>query len=286
MPEQQSAPTTDVLAALSGPSTVETEMEILRSRTVAESVVTALGLQVSISEPNGTPQDSLFGRLEVASNARPGTYVVRRDSTAFSVTKPNGETVGSPYGMPLDLDGFSVEPLPLADTTKGAAQITLAVRPVSDAAEALRQGLRVSRPQANAGIVAVAWQSTDPVLAMEVVNGVAQAYIARRGSNQKETYTSAVQYLRTQSAAIGEQLRQAEDSLERYRRAHGLIDPDAQASDQIRRRADLQVRSEELQQQTNALYSLLRRAKQPAETAADWTEYASSPVRRSSCRTR
>src|SRR5512143_360496 len=144
MPEQQYAPTTDVLAALNGPSTIETEMEILRSRSVAEKAVQALGLQLTITEPVGVPRDSLFGVLRFASDARPGTYVVRRDTTAFSVTAPSGETVGSPYGMPLEVGGITLEPLPLTDST-GASQITLAVTALSDAAEAVRAGLRVNR---------------------------------------------------------------------------------------------------------------------------------------------
>src|SRR5512146_2886485 len=91
MPEQQNTPTTDVLAALSGPSTIETEMEILRSRSVAEGVVQSLDLQLTVTEPRGVPRNSLFGVLSVASDARPGTYLVRRDTTAFSVTAPGGE---------------------------------------------------------------------------------------------------------------------------------------------------------------------------------------------------
>src|SRR5512143_174015 len=278
MPEQQYAPTTDVLAALNGPSTIETEMEILRSRSVAEKAVQALGLQLTITEPVGVPRDSLFGVLRFASDARPGTYVVRRDTTAFSVTAPSGETMGSPYGIPLEVGGVTLEPLPLADSSAGAAQITLAVAGLSDAAEELRGGLRVTRPQDYAGIVAVAWQSTDPVLAMQVVNGVAEAYIQKRGETQRETYHAAAEFLRTQVDTIHAQLAQAEQVLEQYRRANGLIDPAAQASDQVRRATDLQVRSEELTQQSSILWSLIARTQQPAESAADWTAFVSSPV--------
>lgn len=278
MPEQQAAPTTDVLAALSGPSTVETEMQILASRTVAEAVVESLGLRATITEPRGMPRDSLFGALHVGSDAVAGTYVIRRDTTAFSVTTPRGETVGSAYGMPLAAAGVTVEPLPLADSTSGPAQITLAVAPATDAAEAVRAGLRVTRPQQNAGIVAVAYQSTDPVLAARIVNGVAQSYIDQRAATQKETYSAAVKFLSTLVGTIGDQLKVAEDSLEKFRRAHAMIDPTAQASAQVQRAADLRVQREELDQQRSALWSLIQRARQPAESAADWTAFAGSPV--------
>ncbi|HEY6110087.1 MAG TPA: Wzz/FepE/Etk N-terminal domain-containing protein, partial [Gemmatimonadales bacterium] len=276
MPEQQYAPTTDILSALNGPSTIETEMEIVRSRSVAEKVVQALGLQLTIIEPRGVPQQSLFGVLRFASDARPGTYVVRRDTTAFSVTAPSGETVGSPYGVPLEVGGVTLEPLPLADSSAGPAQITLSVAGLSDAAEGLRGGLRVTRPQDYAGIVAVAWQSTDPVLAMQVVNGVAEAYIQKRGESQRETYHAAAEFLRTQVDTIHAQLAQAEQALQQFQRATGLVDPATQATDQVRRAADLRVRSEELTQQSSILWNLIARTKQPAESAADWTVFAGS----------
>src|SRR5512144_526612 len=69
MPEQQYSQTTDMFAALNRPSTLETEMEIVRSRSVAEKVVQALGLQLTIIEPRGVPQKSLFGVLRFASDA-------------------------------------------------------------------------------------------------------------------------------------------------------------------------------------------------------------------------
>lgn len=278
MPEQQYAPTTDVLTALSGPSTVETEMEILRSRSVAEKAVQALGLQLTITEPRGVPRDTLFGVLRFAGDARPGTYVVHRDTTAFTVTRPGGETVGSSYGMPLEVDGVTLEPRPLADSSAGPARITLTVAGLSDAAEELRGGLSVTRPQDYAGIVAVSWRSTDPVLAMQVVNGVANAYIEKRGETQRETYHAAVEFLKTQVDTIHEQLAGAEQALEQYRRANGLIDPTAQASDQVRRAADLRVRSEELTQQSSVLWSLIGRTQQPLDSAADWTAFVGSSV--------
>ena len=78
--EQQSPlATTDVLAAMSAPSTIETEMEIIRSRSVAEDVVDTLGLRVRIVEPKGELTHNLFSLLRVAREAPPGSYVVERD---------------------------------------------------------------------------------------------------------------------------------------------------------------------------------------------------------------
>jgi len=268
--DQKAAPPTDVFAALSGPSTIETEMEILRSRSIAADVVDSLGLRATIVEPKGEPRGNLFGILRLARDAAPGIYLVQRDTTVFTVTTPDGHTIGGAYGTPLAAAGLEIEPLPLGATPDAPRQIQLSVTSPVAAAEAVRQGVRVSRPQTNAGIVAVAYQSTDPVLAANVVNGIATSYIGLREQAQKGQYSAAVAFLRTQVDVYGAALTAAEGNLEQFRRKHALIDPTAQAGDQVRRRADLQVQQEELVAERSELMSLVRRMRQPAESTVDW----------------
>lgn len=276
--QQSAAPPTDVFAALSKPSTIETEMEILRSRTVVEDVVDTLGLRVTITNPKGAPRGTLFGILRLSRDAQPGSYMVTRDTSVFSITTPDGHMLGGAYGAPLEAGGVEVEPLPLGATNGGPSYITLAVMPTTDAAEMVRQGLRVSRPQPNAGIVAIAYQSTDQTQARDVVNAVAQAYIDRRRDNQRETYHAAVEFLQGQVVAVGAELAQAEKDMEQYRRAHNLIDPQAQASDQVQRRATLVVQREGLDDQSRVLWDLVRRTRLPAESSAGWAQFAGSPI--------
>jgi hypothetical protein len=277
MADQQSAPPTDVFAALSKPSTIETEMEILRSRSVVEDVVDTLGLRVTITDPRGAPRRTLFGQLHVDHDAQPGTYVVHRDTTVFSITTPEGHILGGAFGAPLSAGGVG-RAAALGATDGGARHITLAVMPTSDAAEMVRQGLRVSRPQPNAGIVAIAYQSTDQTLARDVVNAVAQAYIDRRRDNQRATYHAAVEFLQGQVVAVGAELARAEKDMEQYRRAHNLIDPGAQASDQVQRRATLVVQQEGLEDQSRVLWDLVQRTRLPAESAGGWAQFAGSPI--------
>ena len=276
--DQKAAPPTDVFAALSGPSTIETEMEILRSRSVAEDVVDSLGLRATIVEPKGEPRGNLFGILRLARDAAPGIYIVQRDTTVFTVTTPDGHFIGGVYGTPLAVAGMEIEPLPLGATPGAPRQIRLSVTSPVGAAEAVRQGVRVSRPQANAGIVAVAYQSTDPALAADVVNGITTSYIGLRNQAQKKQYRAAVDFLRTQVDVYGAALTSAESTLEQYRRRHALIDPEAQAGDEVRRRADLVVQREELAAEKSELWGLVRRMRQPAESTVDWATLMGSPT--------
>ena len=275
--EQQSPlQTTDVLAAMSAPSTIETEMEIIRSRSVAEDVVDSLGLRVRIAEPRGEPTHNLFGLVRVAKEAPAGSYIVERDPSAYSVTTPDGHAIAGTYDSTITAAGLTVQPLPL--DRGGPRRLVLRVQARSDAAEALRGSLRVTRPQQNAGIVSVAYQSTDAPLATAIVNDISHAYIDRRTETQRQQYRAAVDFLEGQVTTIGSELTVAESNLEEFRRAHSLIDPEVQATDQVKHLADLRVQREELDAQRNALWELIRRSRQPADSAGDWTTFVGSPA--------
>ncbi len=274
--QASAAPVTDVLAALSRPSTIETEMEIIRSRTVAEPVAESLGLRATVMAPKGAARPALFRVLRVTPEAASGVYQVRLNAESFTLVAPGGEAFRGPYGAALEVAGLEIAPLPPA--AGGVARIELAIAPVTAAAEALRQGLRVARPQPNAGIVSIAYRSTDPALAQAVVNGIARAYIARRNEGQKSQYRAAVAFLETQVGTIGDELRAAEGALEEFRRAKFVIDPEAQASGQVSRLAELRVQQEELAARRSELWELVRRTRQPAESAGHWTALAGSPA--------
>ena len=184
---------TDLLSALQAPSTIETETEILRSRSVAEDVIDSLGLQ--------------------------GTG------------------------------------------------------PAKD----LREALRVTRPQANAAILALSYQSTDPDLAARVVNTVTRSYIRRRNEFQKQQAHAAIVFLEAQVGTIGGELEEAEQALEAFRRAHVVIDPQVQAGEQVRRLAELRARQEELTGERSQLRDLLARAQLPTESAGTWADFVGAP---------
>src|SRR5713226_3696113 len=112
LPEHQNAGNPpDLLTALSAQSTIETEVEILKSRQVAEDVVDALGLQVDVVAPIGVSRGALFKALRAKHDAATGTYVVRREPDSFSVRAPDGQEARAPYGSSVAVAGLELEPL-------------------------------------------------------------------------------------------------------------------------------------------------------------------------------
>ena len=146
----------------------------------------------------------------------------------------------------------------------------LEVAPSERVAAGLRDALRVARPEPNAAILSVSYRNRDPNLAADVVNAVARSYVERRNQFQKQQARAAVDFLREQVRTIGGELRQAEAALERFRRVKFVIDPQAQASEQVRRLAELRARQEELTAQRSQLRDLLARTRLSAESAGSW----------------
>src|SRR5437660_975822 len=94
---------------------------------------------------------------------------------------------------------------------------------------------------------------------------------------QKQQARAGVQFLETQVQVIGAELREAESALEQFRRVRFVIDPEAQAGDQVKRLADLRAEREQLAAERSELGALLAKARGAADGAGDWTVFASSP---------
>lgn len=273
--ERPGGGTGEMISQFSAPPTIETEVEILRSRSVAEDVVDALGLNVSLLSPRRTPRGAVLRRVSGAPAADRGLFAVRRTPGQFEITAPGGARATGAYGTPLRFAGMDLEVE--APSGEGPRDVTFLVTDPSVTAEALRAGLRVTRPQANARLVVVAYEATDPSLTRDVVNAVAQAYIWRRNQIQKQQAHTTVRFLNEQMSGIGAQLREAEGALESFRRTNLVMDPATQSSDEMRRLTDLRARREELEFRRTALRDLLARATQPGDSVG-WAAMASTPA--------
>src|SRR5919199_1328414 len=78
--EQSELPVLDALKTLSTGSEVSTEIEVLRSRTLAEDVVDSLGLQVAVAEPERTPRRDVLAFVRGSPDATQAGYRLERQS--------------------------------------------------------------------------------------------------------------------------------------------------------------------------------------------------------------
>ena len=249
-----SVPVLDALRDLDGGSEVGTEMEVLRSRTLAEAVVDSLGLQVQVRAPRDVPRPAVLVAVDAARDAPEGRHVVEQagDDT---VRLPGAQVV-------------------LAAGAREAGRLELAVQPLGAAVEQFARNLRVTRPNRDANVVRVRVDAGDPALARDAANVLVARYLERRGLVRKAGDRSTVEFLRDQSDTLEAQLRTAEDALRRFRERNRVVSLGAEATAQVEQLASLETRRTTLDTERRALEDLLEQARTSPGPAG------SSPYRR------
>ncbi len=252
------------LAALTGgktPGLIETEILVLRSRQIAESVADSLSIHVQLLEPR-IARSEVFAALAVPTSAEEAVYRLRHQGNGvYSSEKETEEGVRKlparvSIGASTDLEGVRFV---LAPSLRSSPPPTIRfeVHSFRETVNELRKTLKVSRPNVNAQIVAVSYSDNDPVLAAAVPNAVTGEFIRYKSGTSKLELRSTVSFLRDQVASYEGSLQEAENRLRDFRESAHVISPEKQASEQITRLTDLQARRDQLHAEHSSLQRLL-----------------------------
>jgi polysaccharide biosynthesis transport protein len=177
----------DVLSGLPADSSVvDTEVEILKSRSLAERVVVAEGLD----------QDPEFNAKLHAPNV------------VLSLVEAPVAAIG---------DLFS------AHAPQGEAARTLKATKVHEAVvDKVLSRLKVRRSGLTY-VIDVAFESEDPVKAAHVANTFASLYLTQQLQDKYDATQQANQWLNERLAELQPQVAQAEAAVEQYKAQHGLL---------------------------------------------------------------
>jgi capsular exopolysaccharide synthesis family protein len=240
----------------SGAMGVDTELGVLRSRTLAEDVVDSLELMVLIDDPRGVPRDELLEAIHFEpwataesfelTRVAPGRFAMRAVESGTLDTISASEAVvvtGGTFRLTpaaAELEGLEIEVLSYAE----------AVQEVID-------NLEVTRPDRLAAILAVRYLSTDTLLVDDVPNLLAHRYIQRRLESQQVTALNTVRFLRGQIDSLSFELTQAEDQLQAFREGEQVVSLQAEASAQVSQLAQMQANRNVLDAERGALQQLM-----------------------------
>ncbi len=290
-------PVLDVLQTLGSGSAQEifTEMEVLRSRRLAEAVVERLGMQLSahtpyqvlarpffVSAPRTIPVASFAEHVVISPLAPSSSWRVRRDAAGvltFARTSA-GNSSAAPtvhrgsVGDTINLGGVRFRISAGATTLR---DFFVDVLSASSAASQVRRGLSVSRVQRDANIVSVAFQNSDPALARDLPNALASAFLEFRNMGIKTEARSTVEFLRAQLQLLEVQLTTSEERLRRFRETAQTVDLGTEAKSQVAELARLGAERDAKDGERGALTKLLDDAARSQSTGA---EDAVSPYRR------
>jgi polysaccharide biosynthesis transport protein len=294
---------------LSTRSELNTDIEELSSRVLAQAVAESLGVQLQLVQPAGVPRNAVFTNIRVAptardssaasSNARassqsPGLFaslvdgltpstenryrLVRRHGGGFDLrnAETNKPTAYIPPLGTVTIGSVSFSLTPKADSLDA---IDFAVIPFADAVENLRRDREVVRPGAGRenNIVLLQYRGEDPLLASQIVNTMAGTYIARRQEAQRADLHSTVAFLREQLTKLSQRLAQQEDSLRSFREREQVVSLPDEARNQVDRLSQVQVERSQLETERASLAELV---KSVDSDAARMHQDGPSPYRR------
>jgi polysaccharide biosynthesis transport protein len=260
-----------------GDEQIDTEIAVLRSRTLADEVAEQVGLHVHLASPRRARHEVL-DVVRAPQDVPRGRFVLRRQGDGSYVAQ---QTKGQPVPLPERVR--IGEPFSLGDVTLALAlalrndppgSVRVDVRPFRRTVEKFRKDLRVKR-EGTSKLVGVTYRSSDPQLSAAVVNGITDTFIRYKLDTSHTESRSTVEVLREQIAGYRDELADAERQLQTFQEDQRVVAPREQADQQIRRVAHMQVRRDELRAERMSLAALVEQVRtRPA------AEGAASPYRR------
>lgn len=254
-----------------------TDMVVLRSRQVAEVVAESLSLNLRLLEPQ-RPRNRVLLPLHVPPTTPSGSFELTRQGDAeYDVRVVSGPAQPKlprrvRIGVPFELNGATIALAPkLAESAP--EKVSFAFVPLTSAAAQLRGSLEVSRPDPRAQVVHVRYDSDDPRLAAEVPNTISRHFIRYKAAGSKQEARTTVEFLREQVANYEMELTRAESRLQSFREQQKVVNLQDEATQQVRRLAELQASVEQLRSERDALTALLAKVRAGDQTAGEPSPY-------------
>lgn len=221
---QTSAPTYDYRI-----DPMVSEQQVIKSRMVAERVVTALGLRLRIVGPAGLKRRDLFGDVPpmVDSTAPPGDLRLTFNDRTYTLSSGAIRYATAPYGGVIAGAGvrFVVPERPsLREPT-----VLLEILPLTAAAAEIRGtiGTKVL-PQTN--IIEIAYAGTEPALVRDVANAVAREYAEVSSEMQRTNARAKSVFIASSLRDQRARLDSAQDALKDFKEREQIGDVNSEQS--------------------------------------------------------
>jgi tyrosine-protein kinase Etk/Wzc len=209
---------------------LETEIEVLKSRSIAERVVTRLGLPL---EPrnSGFTKEELFEFINVSREAIPGEYkIIFQESGAFQVHLEGNILMTGHIGIPVELIGlsFNFHPTLVAVPKKLEFEIL-------DFDSAVKSFMKNSeaQPVKDTNIIKISVKGHDPAQVKRMVNTWAQEFLTQGLSFNKLEARSVREFLEEQLSVVSDQLNVSEESLQDFKESSQVIVLNVEAESKI-----------------------------------------------------
>ena len=251
------------LSDVMGRGDVETEIALVRARSIAEATVDSLALQVQVVEPVAVPRSDIFAYVDATRGTEEGVFTFTRQGDRWNIVDAEGIPAGNvARGEATVFNGIrlALSPEP-TDAASGEDRfpdrIVLRVESFREATRQLMSSLGVGRPDRDATVISVAYTGTDPDLVRRVPDMIASLYMADRSQAKRREADSTVRFLEEQIDTYTVRLRDAEDALLAFRSDEQVVNLEAEGAQQVSRQVAAQAEIQGIQGDLQGLESLL-----------------------------
>ena len=252
----QESPALDVLERLGAVGQIQTEINLLNSRSVVEPVVDDLALHVVV-EADGFEQrpEDVFPDFTAARDAPAGEYrFVAGRLGGWQVRAKPGDsllTVAAPDSV-THFGGIGLR----APQSLGA-DLTLRVVPFPLAVEQTQHRIAATLVNREADLIDLTCKGGTAITAQQLCDRIAHSYMRLRTDLQRADAAATAAFLRDQVGRLGTQLRAVEDSIAIYSRGHQAVALDSRASGEVEQDIAVQAQRDQLVAEHDALTNLI-----------------------------
>ncbi|MGB3340413.1 MAG: polysaccharide biosynthesis tyrosine autokinase [bacterium] len=252
---------------------VESQLEIIKSRTLARRVVDALTLNFIVKNHG----HYYFNEVYVDSMFPPGKYNLKFDGQYFSMLNKKGTVIGSGQVGKL----FNIDSLQFTIQEKPSEKIEIVIKDVDKRAEELQKQTSASQIK-NTYLVLLKAKSHSPELAADIANTLANKYIGYSLETITKAATVSKDFIEEQIKGFGVELNKAEDSLRKYKEKTGIFLLDESAKEIISSLAEFEAEKEkavvELHEVESAINNMEKGLAQDEATYGAYKMMASYPT--------
>lgn len=243
---------------------VESELEIIRSRTLARSVVKKLGLNFVVNNHNR----ELFDSIQISDNFVPGKYLIKFDeNNNFEIINKEEEIIGR--GMVKEVfDNGGLRFLLKERPAKNYLEFS--VLNVEKATEELMGNISANQIK-NTALVLLKARSILPKMAAKIANTLSQEYILYTLESLRESARGSKEFIESQIKIFGMELDSAEENLRKYKQKSGVFLLSETAREIINSLAQFEVERERAVVELNETESSIKKLEN--ELASDEASY-------------
>lgn len=274
----QESPALDVLERLGAVGQIQTEINLLSSRSVVEPVVDDLALHVTVlAEGEQRRPSEVFPVFTASRDAPAGDYrVVGGASGRWQVYAEPGDSllaVLSPDSI-THFAGIDLQ----APRSLDASDLMIRVVPFPLAVEQTQHRIAAALVNREADLIELTCKGGTPETAQQVCDGVSRSYMRLRTDLQRADASATASFLRDQVGRLGTQLRSVEDSIAAYSRGHQVVALDERASGETQQDIQVQAQRDQLVAEHDALENLIHGIDSAPGTSKRFRDLAGFPA--------